>query len=111
MTNPFEVLKKEKALNESVRDAFINTYGKRGAEAFDTVVQNRVKKYLDYFVVVGKNDEYCVEDDFCSCDASNYGKECYHILAVKIAKVSGVYEKYNLWFYAHGVDEDEVGYE
>ena len=111
MTDPFEVLKREKVLNKTVRDAFVSTYGNRGAEAFDTVVQNRVKKYLDFFVVVGRNNEYCVDDDFCSCDASNFGKECYHILAVKIAQASGVYEKYNLWFYAQGVDEDDSPYE
>ena len=53
MIHPFTVLKREGELNDTVRQAFIGAYGKRGAEAVDAVLEGRVKKYRDYFVVVG----------------------------------------------------------
>ena len=111
MINPFQILKQEGELNDVVRKAFIDAYGKRGMEAVDAVKEQRVKKYRDYFVVVGNTDEYFVEDSFCSCNAQLYGKECWHTLAVKIAVELGMYESYNLWYYKNGVDEDEPEYE
>lgn len=111
MIHPFQVLKKEGCLNDVVRKTFIDAYGKRGMEAFDAVKENRVKKYQDYFVVVGNTDEYFVEGSFCSCNAMLYGKECWHTLAVQIAAVLGKYDSYNLWYYKDGVDEDEPEYE
>ena len=111
MINPFQILKQEGELNDVVRKAFIDAYGKRGMEAVDAVKEQRVKKYRDYFVVVGNTDEYFVEGSFCSCNAQLYGKECWHTLAVKIAVELGMYESYNLWYYKNGVDEDEPEYE
>ncbi|MDO5845515.1 MAG: hypothetical protein Q4Q04_01185 [Methanocorpusculum sp.] len=111
MIYPFQVLKREGRLNDTVRAAFISAYGRRGMEAFDAVADNRVKKYKDYFVVVGNNNEYFIEGTFCSCDAARYGKECWHTLAVRIAVETGVYETYDLWYYKKGVDEDEEEYE
>ena len=110
MIHPFTFLKREGTLNETVRQAFVGAYGKRGAEAFDAVREGRVKKYRDYFVVVGNTDEYFIEGDFCSCAASRYGVDCWHTLAVKIAEASGMYETYDMWYYLHGVDEDEEDY-
>ncbi len=111
MIHPFQILKTEGELNDVVRTAFVDAYGKRGMEAFDAVKDNRVKKYRDYYVVVGNTGEYYVEGSFCSCEAQLYGKECWHTLAVKIADETGMYESYNLWYYKNGVDEDEPGYE
>ena len=111
MIHPFQVLKKEGTLNDVVRKAFIDAYGKRGMEAVDAERENRVKKYQDYFVVVGNTDEYFVEGSFCSCNAMLYGKECWHTLAVQIAVELGIYDSYNLWYYKDGVDEDEPEYE
>ncbi len=111
MIHPFQVLKREGVLNDTVRQAFIGAYGKRGAAAFDAVKDKRVKKYHDYFVVVGNTDEYFIEGDFCSCEASRYGVDCWHTLAVRIAEASGQYETYDMWYYLHGVDEDEEIYE
>jgi len=48
---------------------------------------------------VGHSDEYIVEDDFCTCsDFLFRGRECWHILAVRIAERTGVYESYDLWY-------------
>ncbi|MDU9376480.1 hypothetical protein McpSp1_11010 [Methanocorpusculaceae archaeon Sp1] len=111
MIHPWQVLRSENGLTDIVRQAFIHAYGKRGSDAVDAVSDNRVKKYKDYFVVVGNSGEYYVEGNFCSCNARLYGKECWHTLAVKIAKELGMYETYDLWYYKDGVDEDEPEYE
>ncbi|MDO5843591.1 MAG: hypothetical protein Q4Q53_00380 [Methanocorpusculum sp.] len=110
MINPFQILKTEGCLNEKVSEAFISTYGRRASEAIEAVKENRVKKYNDYFVVVGNSNEYCVDGDFCSCEAGFYKKECWHTLAVRIAQALGLYEEYNLWYYMHGVDEPSEDY-
>jgi len=106
MINPFWVLKREGKITDTVRAAFIETYGKRGKTALDAVENGQVKKYLDFFVVVGKNDEYCIDGEFCSCTASKYGNKCWHTLAVQIAQEIHSYEEYNLWYYKNGMDDD-----
>ena len=110
MIYPFQVLKSEGGLTPKVREAFASAYGKRGLDAFDAVAAMRVKKYRDYFVVVGNHDEYYVDDGVCTCQAALHMRECWHTLAVKIALESGVYEVYDAWYYLGGVDEDEPEY-
>lgn len=110
MIHPFQVLKREGSLNETARQAFISAYGRRGAEAVNAVLDHRVKRYMDYFVVVGNTDEYFVDGEYCSCAASRYGVDCWHTLAVRIAEATGIYDKYNMWYYLCGVDEDEEVY-
>jgi predicted nucleic acid-binding Zn finger protein len=107
MINPWQILKTEGELNRTVRDAFVGTYGKRGAKAVRAVEQGRVKKYRDYFVVVGESGEYCVDGSFCSCDAQKYGKDCWHTLAVRLAAELGAFETYDLWYYNEGLDDPE----
>ncbi|HJK01508.1 MAG TPA: hypothetical protein O0W91_00440 [Methanocorpusculum sp.] len=107
MIHPWTILKKERTLNETVWQAFVHTYGKRGSEAINAVRNHRVKKYRDYFVVVGNSGEYYVEGDFCSCEANLYGKSCWHRLAVQIAYELEEYETYDLWYYKDGLDEDD----
>ena len=74
-------------------------FGERGRKAIATVKEGRVKRYCDFFVVVGYHDEYVVEEDFCICrDFLFRGKECSHILAVMIAEATGMYETFALWY-------------
>jgi len=57
-------------------------------------------RFFDFFVVIGKNSEYVVEDDFCTCDDYlNRGGPCGHILAVRIARALGRYELADIWYY------------
>lgn len=82
-----------------LRQAALEEYGERGAKALDAVFNGNVKLYRDFFVVVGQSSEYVVEDDFCTCpDFAFRGRECWHILAVRIARISGRFESYDLWY-------------
>lgn len=69
--------------------ALAKIYGRRGEKAFRYVVEGRVKKYKDFFVVVG-SEEYLVDEDFCTCKDFQISLKlkgpCAHILAVEIAK-------------------------
>jgi predicted nucleic acid-binding Zn finger protein len=92
-------LEREKELTPLIRDDIIQIFGERGKKALIAVDRGNVKKYLDFFIVVGKSDEYIVEDDYCTCGDFIYrGGECWHILAVKIAAFTGNYEEYHLWY-------------
>jgi len=73
-------------------------YGKRGEKAIKLVEEGRVKKYRDFFVVVS-NDEYVVEEGFCTCGDFEFRKtECSHILAVKIARETGNYDSFDIFY-------------
>jgi predicted nucleic acid-binding Zn finger protein len=99
MKEIWQRLGQEGRLTPEMRRAIATAYGERGMRALAAVDECRVKKYLDFFVVVGRTDEYVVEDDFCTCsDFSFRGRQCWHILAVRIARLTGRYEEYALWY-------------
>ncbi len=65
--------------------------GNGGGKRFSAVDAGQVKRYRDFFVVVGRSAEYVVEGDFCTCsDFLFRGRECLHILAVRIAERTGI---------------------
>jgi len=89
----------ESGLTPEVEDEIGIRFGERGRKALAAVKEGRVKRYRDFFVVVGYHDEYVVEEDFCSCrDFLFRGRECSHILAVAIAEATGLYETFSLWY-------------
>ena len=74
-------------------------YGKKADNAITAVEEGRVLKYLDFFVVIGNTGEYVVVDDFCTCHDFAFRQiECWHILAVRIAKHSGSYTCIDEWY-------------
>ncbi len=88
---------REKLSNRIVEE-LKNKYGKRGEKAVKLVEEGRVKKYRDFFIVVS-NDEYVVEDEFCTCEDFEFRKkECSHILAVKIARETGNYDSFDIFY-------------
>jgi predicted nucleic acid-binding Zn finger protein len=100
MKNPLEDLCDRIIPDEQMRQRIISEYHNRGKKALDIVDQNRVKRYRDFFVVVGESGEYVVEDMFCSCeDYMRRGNLCAHILSVFIARALGRYELIDLWYY------------
>ncbi|HJJ28987.1 MAG TPA: SWIM zinc finger family protein [Methanocorpusculum sp.] len=110
MIYPFQILRAEGALTPAVREAFVERFGKRGADAFDAAAAHRVKRYKDYFVVLGNHDNYCVEDGVCSCPAALHGRDCWHKLAVEIAVEAGMCDIFDSWYYLGGVKEDVASY-
>lgn len=90
----------EVGLTERIRNELAERLGERGRKALRAVEEGRVKRYLDFFVVVGYEDEYVVDGEFCTCDDFLYRRhECVHILAVRIALAAGACEEYRLWYY------------
>jgi predicted nucleic acid-binding Zn finger protein len=100
MTDPWKILEREKRLTPGIRRLIGERYGQRGMKALEIVDEGRVKRYLDFFVVVGSSDEYVVEEEFCSCSDALFRRrgECAHVLAVRIAELTGQYEEFPLWY-------------
>jgi len=89
----------EGLLTGDMREMTVRAYGERGRKALGILDEGRVKRYLDFYVVVGRGDEYVVEDNFCTCGDSLFrGCECAHIIAVRISRKLGGYEFYELWY-------------
>lgn len=100
MTDPWKILEKERRLTPEIRRIIVERYGQRGGKALEIVDEGRVKRYLDFFVVVGSSDEYVVEEEFCTCSDALFHRmgECAHVLAVRIAALTGRYEEFSLWY-------------
>ena len=100
MTDSWKILEKERRLTPEIRRLIGEQYGQRGAKALEIVDEGRVKKYLDFFVVIGTSEEHIVEGEFCSCSDALFRRrgECAHALAVRIAALTGQYEYFPLWY-------------
>ncbi len=99
---PEEVVKAaRKGLCYELYRALLLNYGKRGEKAFFYLREKRVKKYRDFFVVVGTN-EYVVEGNFCTCMDFQFNlkakKPCAHIIAVKLARIMKMYDSYDVYY-------------
>ncbi|MBC7109656.1 MAG: SWIM zinc finger family protein [Archaeoglobi archaeon] len=95
----WEEIEREGKLKPEFESWIIERYGGRGERALRAVKERRVKKYRDYFVVVGKEDEYIVEEGFCTCkDFLFREEECWHSIAVRIAKLTGEYDYFDVWY-------------
>jgi predicted nucleic acid-binding Zn finger protein len=92
-------LKEKPELNEEIRKEIVAAFGRKGTSALDAIDLGRVKKYLDFFVVEGKTASYIVEEDFCTCGDFLYrGRNCWHLLAVRIARETGRFESVDGWY-------------
>jgi predicted nucleic acid-binding Zn finger protein len=100
MTDPWKMLEREGRITPEIRRLIRERYGQRGEKALEIVDEGRVKRYLDFFVVVGSSGEYVVEDEFCTCRDALFRRrgECAHVLAVRIAVLTGRYEEFPLWY-------------
>jgi len=99
MTDPWKILEKERRFTPEIRRLIGERYGQRGVKALEIVDEGRVKRFLDFFVVVGSSDEYVVEEEFCTCgDALFRRGECSHVIAVRIAALTGQYEGFPIWY-------------
>ena len=99
MNNIWQRLKKRPDLDTDIRGDIEEEFGSKGKYALDAIDTGRVRKYLDFFVVEGRTAAYIVEDDFCTCGDFLYrGRACWHLLAVRIAVVTGRFETIDKWY-------------
>jgi len=95
----FELLAEKKALTPDLREEIIRIYGERGRKALQAIDEQRIKKYRDFFIVVGTSDEYIVDEDFCTCRDFIFRKgRCWHELAVRIAAAICSFDEVDLWY-------------
>ncbi len=81
----------------------IKEYGQRAAKALNIARERRVKRYKDFDIVVGHNDEYIVEGKSCTCNdflyaLSSKGKKCSHIIAIEIADTEDLVDYIDSWY-------------
>jgi len=98
-------LEREEALTGEVVDAILAVHGERGSRAIDAVAERRVKRYRDFTVVVGHEDEYVIEAGGCQCrdyeynlDADDPTQLCWHVLATKIARRVGAVDHHDMYY-------------
>ncbi len=95
----FTLLAEREALDPELRQEIIRIYGERGRKALQAIDEKRIKKYRDFFIVVGTSDEYIVDEDFCTCRDFIFRKgRCWHELAVRIAAAIGSFDEIDLWY-------------
>jgi predicted nucleic acid-binding Zn finger protein len=95
----WDTLERDHKLSIDLQEEILRIHGERGRKAILAVDECRVKKYLDFLVVVGTSDEYVVEEVFCTCRAQMFrGGSCWHVLAARIALATGRFEEVDEWY-------------
>jgi predicted nucleic acid-binding Zn finger protein len=99
MNDIIDLISIKKELDPLNRERIKKSFGQRGIKALAAIDEKRVKKYLDFVVVEGKTSEYIIDEDFCTCgDFLFRGRECWHLLAVRLADATGSFENINFWY-------------
>ena len=99
MSDIWHRLGESKTLTAALRLEIEETFGNRGKKALVALDAGKIMRYLDFFVVVGRTAEYVVDDDFCTCgDFMFRNRTCWHLLAVRIAQETGLYERIDSWY-------------
>lgn len=92
-------------LQPRIVESILSVHGDRGQRAIEAVSEKRVKRYRDFTVVVGYDDEYVIEGGGCTCKDSQYNldptdphQRCWHALAVDIAERVGAVDEHDMWY-------------
>jgi predicted nucleic acid-binding Zn finger protein len=92
-------------LTASAVENVVARHDRRGVRAVEAVSEGRVKRYRDFTVVVGYEDEYVVEDGGCTCKDSSYNldpedpnQRCWHVIATAIAERIGEVDYHDMWY-------------
>ena len=92
-------------LTPELVEQITGVHGDRGVRAIEAVGEGRVKAYQDFTIVVGYDDEYIVEAEGCTCKDSEYNlddddptEQCWHVLAVAIARRVGHVDYHDMWY-------------
>jgi predicted nucleic acid-binding Zn finger protein len=91
----------KRGLSYELYQALLLEYGGRGEKAFFYLKERRIKKYRDFFVVVGTH-EYIVDGNFCTCMDFQFNLKgkglCSHIIAVRLARIMKIYDFYDCYY-------------
>ena len=99
MSDIWHRLGKTKTLDAPIRLEIEETFGNRGKKALAALDAGKITRFLDFFVVTGRTAEYVVDEDFCTCgDFMFRNRTCWHLLAVRIAQETGLYERIDSWY-------------
>ena len=99
MSDLFARLAEKKTLDEDLRAGVEQQFGPRGKKALAALDTGKIKKYNDFFVVEGRTGDYVVDEDFCTCGDFMYrNRTCWHLIAVRIAMATGVFEQVDSWY-------------
>ena len=92
-------------LTGPIAAGIVGEHGDRGQRAIEAVGEGRVKRYRDFTVVVGHDDEYIVEDGGCQCADSEYNLDAedpsergWHAIAVDVAAALGAVDHHDMWY-------------
>jgi len=86
-------------LTDEMRIRIADELGDRGKKALHAIDEGHVIRYRDFFVVTGSSGEYVVEEDFCTCgDFLFRKKESVHLLAARIASLTGKFHTDDRWY-------------
>ena len=100
MSDLWQQLADKHELDDDLRAAIETELGPRGKKALTALDAGKIKKYNDFFVVEGRTDNYVVDEDFCTCgDFIFRGRTCWHLLAVRIARETALFETVDSWYY------------
>jgi predicted nucleic acid-binding Zn finger protein len=99
MSDLWQRIQETHALDAALREEIDNAFGARGRKALAAIDAGKVKQYRDFFVVEGRTSEYVVDEDFCTCRDFLYrGRTCWHLLAVRIALLTGQFIPVDSWY-------------
>ena len=99
MSDLWHRIKEKHVLDITLREEIVATFGDRGKKALAAIDAGKVKQYLDFLVVEGRTAEYVVDEDFCTCRDFLYrGRTCWHLLAVHIATITGLFDSVDQWY-------------
>jgi predicted nucleic acid-binding Zn finger protein len=99
MNDIWQRIEERKELDPSLRAEIESEFGARGKKALAAIGEGKIKKYLDFFVVKGRTADYIVDEDFCTCSDFMYrGRTCWHLLAVRIAQLTGTFVSVDSWY-------------
>jgi len=99
MSDLFARIASGTGLTPELREEIRSTFGTRGIKALDALEGQKVKQYLDFIVVEGATAEYIVDENFCTCgDFLFRERECWHLLAVRLALAAGMIAPVAGWY-------------
>jgi Uncharacterized metal-binding protein len=94
-----------KELTPAAVERIVGVHGDRGVRAIEAVDECRVKRYRDFTIVVGHEEEYIIEQDSCTCKDAEYNLDtddpeqlCWHAIAVRIARGIGAVDEHEMWY-------------